>query len=214
MHYWFGATHSCTSQLESGRIAMADCKPTRWWMWLLWLHNRVDCCKVSTSVHLLRQLYTGPPVADPGHLRLAGNNKEWQAQWVLIGWSLHGIADNSDVLSDLAYNMSGGTVENLWHGTAWPVISPKPVLLLPAEKTLQPGIPDGCNVFDLPNNRDCQNKVAACTEKKCVYPSLYVRYLQTLSSNVSMKVMPGAHSFPTDSYKETAAALLNKFAGV
>jgi hypothetical protein len=133
---------------------------------------------------------------------------------VAIGWSLHGVADNSDVLSDLAYNMSGGTVENLWHGTAWPVISPKPALLLLAEKTLLPGIPDSCVVFDLPNNLDCQNKIASCTEKKCVYPSLHVRYLQTLSSNVSMKVMSGSHSFPTDSYKETAAALLNKFAGV
>lgn len=145
----------------------------------------------------------------------AGNNKEWQAQWVAIAELLHGVPDMSDVLADLAYSMSGGTRDNLWHGTAWPDLTPKPVLLLPAELTLKPGMPNGCDVFDLPTNVTCQDELAACTSKACVYPSLYVAYLRTLSANnVTMTVMPGDHGFPTASYKETAAALLQRFAGV
>jgi hypothetical protein len=87
------------------------------------------------------------------------------------------------------------------------------VLLLPAEKTLAPGVPEGCDVFALPTDAACSSRVAACTDKACVYPSLYLKYLQTLSSNTSMRVMPGGHEFPC-AYKETAAALLTKFAGV
>uniref|UniRef100_A0A383VZY8 AB hydrolase-1 domain-containing protein n=1 Tax=Tetradesmus obliquus TaxID=3088 RepID=A0A383VZY8_TETOB len=143
-----------------------------------------------------------------------GNNKEWHAQWVVIASEVHGVAATSDQLADVAYNLSGGTVSNLFHGTAWPDFSPKPVLLLPAEKTLAPGVPGSCDVFALPTDAACRSQVASCTDKQCVYPSLYVRYLQTLSSNVSMTVMPGGHEFPWATYKETAAALLAKFAGV
>lgn len=144
----------------------------------------------------------------------AGNNNNWQSQWIALRTAVYGVTDSSDMLSDLAYNMSGGRVENLWHGTSWPVISPKPVLLLPAEKTLEQGIPGGCNVYELPTDSVCQRKVADCKDMKCVYPNLYVRYLQTISSNISMIVMPGTHGYPKDSYKETAAALLDKFTGV
>jgi hypothetical protein len=105
-------------------------------------------------------------------------------------------------------------VSNLFHGTAWPDFSPKPVLLLPAEKTMAPGMSDSCDVFALPTNTACQSQVVACTDKDCVYPSLHVKYLQTLSSNTSMTVMPGGHEFPWAVYKETASALLAKFAGV
>lgn len=143
-----------------------------------------------------------------------GNNKEWQSQWVAVAAAVHGVTATSDQLADLAYSLSGGTVFNLFHGTAWPDFSPRPVLLLPAEKTLTPGVPEGCDVFALPTDAACSSRVAACTDKVCVYPSLYLKYLQTLSSNASMTVMPGGHDFPWTTYKETAAALLTKFAGV
>jgi hypothetical protein len=144
----------------------------------------------------------------------AGNNKEWHAQWVAVASAVHGVTSDSDQLADLAYKLSNGTVSNLFHSTAWPDFSPRPMLLLPAEKTLAPGLPESCDVFDLPSNTACQEQVAACEEKICVYPSLYVKYLQTLSSNTSMTVMPGGHEFPWAAYKETAAALLAKFAGI
>jgi hypothetical protein len=144
----------------------------------------------------------------------AGNNKEWHAQWVAVAAAVHGVAGTSDQLADLAYNLSDGAVSNLFYGTAWPDFSPKPVLLLPAEKTLAKGIPETCDVFDLPTSTACQTQVAACSDKDCVYPSLYVKYLQTLSSNTSMTVMQGGHEFPWATYTETATALLTKFAGI
>jgi hypothetical protein len=133
---------------------------------------------------------------------------------VAVAAAVHGVRGTSDQLSDLAYHLSGGKVSDLFHGTSWPDFSPKPVLLLPAEKTLAPGIPADCDVFELPNNTACRSQVAACADKVCVYPSLYVQYLQKLSSNSSMVVMPGGHEFPWARYKETAAKLLSKFAGV
>lgn len=144
----------------------------------------------------------------------AGNNKEWHSQYIGIRESVHGVTDLSDLLADLAYEQSNGTRQNMWRGTAWPDITPKPVLLLPAEKTLEGGMPDGCNVFDLPNNMACQNQIAACMDTKCVYANLYVTYLRTLSNNTSMKVMPGNHGYPRTIYKETAAAILEKFKDV
>jgi hypothetical protein len=119
-----------------------------------------------------------------------------------------------DLLTDLAYNMSGGAPVSLWHGVGWPDLSPKPVLLLPAASTLQPSMPAGCDVTKLPQDAVCQGKVAACSDRICTYANLYVNYLSTLSSNISMRVMPGSHGFVTDSYKETATELLQKFAGV
>lgn len=142
----------------------------------------------------------------------AGNNKEWQTQWVLREAAVKGVAATSDVLSDLAYNQSGRS--NLWHGTAWPDFTPKPVLLLPAEKTLAPGVPPGCDVSALAANVTYQAQVLACADKACTYPNLYVKYLTTLSTNVSMQVMSGDNGHPTSSYKTAAAALLQKFAGV
>eukprot|EP00775_Hariotina_reticulata_P011282 gene11282-11432_t len=143
-----------------------------------------------------------------------GNNKEWQVQWLGIAAAVQGVTDTSDILSDLAYTLSNGTVANVWHGTAWPDLSPKPVLLLPAEKTLQPGMPGGCDVSDLPSSLVCQNSALACQSAQCTYPNLYVTYLRTLSSNTSMQIMPGNHGDPSVSYQVVADALLQKFVGV
>eukprot|EP00775_Hariotina_reticulata_P011549 gene11549-11692_t len=144
-----------------------------------------------------------------------GNNKEWHAQYAAVASAVHGsVIPGPDLLTDLAYNTSGGASVSLWHGVGWPNLSPRPVLLLPAESTLRPSMPVGCDVIQLPQDAVCQSKIAACVNRVCTYANLYVNYLSTLSSNISMKVMPGNHGFVTESFKETAAELLQKFAGV
>lgn len=113
----------------------------------------------------------------------------------------------SDILSDLAGR-------SFWHGTGWPSLGAKPVLLLPAENTLRPGMPEGCALEGFGSDAACNERVHASAAPASVYPSLYLTYLSTLSTNATMTVMPGSHSFPTEFYKETAREILSKFAGV
>lgn len=133
-----------------------------------------------------------------------------QAQWLAVKASLAGVPDISDLLSDLG--------AQFWQGTGWPTLGAKPVLLLPAAETLRPGLPDGCDPLTLPTDATCQANVGALVGAGGIaatfYPDLYLTYLRTLSSNVTMVVMPGAHSFPTRACRATAEKLLEKFAGV
>jgi hypothetical protein len=88
------------------------------------------------------------------------------------------------------------------------------VLLLPAAGALRPGLPEGCGLEGFGGDADCNERVHASAAPAAAYPSLYLAYLSTLSTNATLKVMDGGHSFPTDAYKETARELLAKFAGV
>jgi pimeloyl-ACP methyl ester carboxylesterase len=135
-----------------------------------------------------------------------GNNKEWQAQWVLIHAANNGVEDMSDQLSRL-----GG--RRFWQGTGWPNFGAMPVLLLPAAGTFKPWLPPGCTPETLVANTTCQAEVLADPAAH-IYPHLYLSYFDTLSSNVSMVVMPGAHSFPSVVPQLAADRLLEKFAGV
>jgi hypothetical protein len=130
-----------------------------------------------------------------------------QAQWYWVKAAADGVPDASDLLSDLAGSQ-------FWQGTGWPSLGARPVLLLPAADTLRPGMPDGCVPESLPASSACKAGVFASARRAAAYPSLYLTYLDTLSSNASMVVMPGSHDFPTRSYQATAYAMLAKFGGV
>lgn len=151
-----------------------------------------------------------------------GNNKEWHTQWVeVLGLKSH------PVLEDDLTLLSGRQV---WRGAGWPDLGSKPVLLLPAEKTLK--LPKGCSdpPSKLATDATCKSAVTdaatwcSTTEEgkargaRCVpdlvYADLYLSYLATLSSNATLLVMPGDHGFPMDTPKQASQAILSKFAGV
>lgn len=151
-----------------------------------------------------------------------GNNKEWHVQWVeVLGMSTPPSLDD-----DLTI-LSGRQV---WHGTGWPDLGSKPVLLLPAEKTLQ--LPNNCSSppGKLASDVTCQSSVTDaatwCSSSeegksrgsKCVpdlvYADLYLSYLATLSNNATLAVMPGNHGFPMDTPEQASQEILAKFAGV
>jgi pimeloyl-ACP methyl ester carboxylesterase len=120
-----------------------------------------------------------------------------QAQWYAIKAALSGAPDASDLLSDMAPTP-------FWHGTGWPSLSGRPVLLLPAADTLRPGMPPGCDPGSLLASAACSAGVLASEASAAAYPSLYLAYLSTLSSNASLVVMPGGHGFPWHAARATA----------
>jgi pimeloyl-ACP methyl ester carboxylesterase len=136
---------------------------------------------------------------------LYGGNKAWQSQWIEV----LGIAAGNDVGPDLvrlAVNRSQ------WHGSSWPSYGSKPVLLLPATKTLEDvGVPPGCGLA-LASDANCQ--AAALAAPKAWYAKLYLAYSLSLSSNATLLPVPGSHGFVTESPQLLADALLAKFAGV
>lgn len=150
---------------------------------------------------------------------LYGNNKEWHAQWVEVLAMAAGssTADTLTLLSDRA----------VWYGAGWPDLGSKPVMLMPAENTLK--LPAGC-ASNFGSSATCQQAVQNakqwCTStdegrvrgQRCVsdmvYADLYVAYLHSLSSNTSLDVMPGDHSFPWADPDVSAEKLLVSFAGV
>lgn len=113
----------------------------------------------------------------------------------------------------------------------WRDFSSIPVLLLPAQQTLQ--LPAACQSVtdsDYTASAECvstlQQPQARCEAShsksgaafnKCmaeaVYESLYAAYKATLSSRASLFVLPGDHGLVAGS-PETVQQLLAKFAGV
>ncbi len=152
---------------------------------------------------------------------LYGGNKAWQSQWIEV----LGIAAGNGVGPDLARLAGNGSQ---WHGTSWPSYGSKPVLLLPAAKTLEDeggvppddwrlalegksGLPSGCGLA-LASDANCQ--AAALAAPRAWYAKLYLAYSLSLSSNATLLPLPGGHSMVTDSPQLLADALLAKFAGV
>lgn len=164
--------------------------------------------RMSRGMHLLPHATACKKAhANPAFQSTEQQPNHPQAQWYYIKTSLTGVPDISDLLSDLAG-------AQFWHGTGWPSLGAKPVLLLPAADTLRSGLPAGCEPEALLASAACQAGVLASDDPRAVYPSLYLAYLATLSSNTSMVVMPGGHDFPTRAFGATASALLAKFGGV
>lgn len=132
---------------------------------------------------------------------LYGNNKEWQSQWIDVLSIAAGNTLDADIAS-FASNRS-------WYGTGWPDFASKPILLLPATKTLD--LPAGCEL-SFGSNATCQAQVMA--RPKSWYAKLYLAYQGSLSSNVSLVPVAGAHDIVTARAKTLADALLTKFNGV
>jgi hypothetical protein len=117
----------------------------------------------------------------------------------------------------------------------WPDFSPKPVLLMPAAKTLQlPTVclsTDGSAPSDYTTSAQCVDTLRDPTSfcqslhgasggafNKCmadaVYPDLYRAYKETLSSATTLFVLPGGHGTVTENPDMTVQQLVTKFAGV
>jgi hypothetical protein len=133
-----------------------------------------------------------------------GNNKEWQSQWVEL--ETMGRKDVT-LMADELTKRSGRAP--FWNGAAWPNLGAKPVLLLPAIKTLD--LPAGCDAATLATDAACQAKVAA--ETKNHYANLYLAYKDTLGTNVTLSPLTGDHAV-WDQAQEVADVMLAKFAGV
>lgn len=114
--------------------------------------------------------------------------------------------------------------------SGWSDFSPKPVLLMPAKKTL--ALPPVCDTgTDYSMSTDCVNTVQQPKQfceaaygtsgsglNQClagfVYPDLYLSYQATLSFNSTLFVVPGDHAFVWESPGPAVEQLLAKFDGV
>jgi pimeloyl-ACP methyl ester carboxylesterase len=133
-----------------------------------------------------------------------GSNKVWHSQWVeLLSMAQPTITPLADELS----KRSGRA--RFWNGVSWPSLGAKPVLLLPAAKTLN--LPAGCDPATLATDTACQAKVAA--DAKNYYANLYLVYKDTLGTDVTLSPLPGDHAVWQDA-PDVANALLAKFANV
>ena len=132
---------------------------------------------------------------------LYGSLKEWQSQWVDMSDGVNGFGLEAD-LGKLAA-AAGSNVS--WKGVSWPTYGSLPVVLLPAADSLEGDGSLPCAAAELPTNASCRAAAQG------LYAQQVVAYMGSLSSNVTVQVMPGGRWYPLQAADSTAAALLTHF---